>query len=779
MQPIDAQYLTLLKSSVRAPRVYVQAQLPLITNALLNTIDPSKLGSMLVIQNVTAFRSSSILESGADSTDFVLDNTAQKYSPLTNSSSLGRYFTPGAIDIKYQIFLGLNLNGAETVLPKGVFVSESVAQGSTHDAHTLTVNCLDQFSTFRGDAYTSFPPRLYGVQNNPYYNPNYALTNPSGDNKTFIGETGNWMQTQGQSPLWASDYVPVAVYMSNSQSGAIAINNSGTTTYTVDFANGKVTFTSAQAAGVIVSVDARPLSMAPELALKHLFVDFGSWDPNFLKFDDTGIQIPLVELSRDRPIMDIARDIVSMTAPRGIIWQLYMDANGFIRFTEGSPDAGPVRTLVDTKDIISFTPEYTVRDMHNVVRANATAFNNQPLTSIAYDVGSISTYGLKPVYDVPQQFLNTTKGSDSGAAMAYLNGLTSSQLFLYSTPTIMVDIEILPDYALEVGDLIGVVEDHTGLTDAEFPTAFIINQIDNDIQGADGTMKLRLQQYKMSQDYMFGMSANIGAPQPINPNQIQAQAGFISDVSIAGTAVVTNGQPSTGNAMQPEVAVWNASGALPISISVVPPAGGALYIWRWMYIAEDAYAPSGIVTGNGSSVGMTSYPSNPGAAWGADLVAALSGLFNTSTLPYDVRTNADTTISRRYWWPLLRCADWRANDGVTTYTTNTTLTSTWSGFGYTNATVTPFGSLRIGINDYFTNTSGGFVGVQLYNNTPAAVQLGQSSTMKYGVDFGQSYSNKTIYAGIKRKHTPMYLGILVATTTGGMQLKRIPFILQN
>lgn len=770
MLPINANLAAILRSAVRAPAAYASFQVPVVINPSLNTQDFSKLGSNYIPDNITALRRSSILEPGADTCDLSFHSDGGEASPLNPSSAFGRYFFPGAADNKIVVYIGLNKNGQIVLEPKGTYIAESLNQSSVDGTNTVSANLLDQASLFKGQVYTQFPPRLYGNQTSNYYNPNYALTNPSGDLKTWFCDAKNWMSSQSQAPLWAADYTSVAVYVGTSASpSGTSVSSS---TYTIDYINGKVTFNSPVAAGSVVSVDARPLAMAPEVMLKHLFVDFGSFDPNFLKFDTSGILLPVMEVARDRSIWDIAKDIAYCTAPRGIRWQLYFNENGYLTFSELAVDGPPVKIIVDESDLLSWKPEFTSRDIANVVRASATSASNQPLVSLSYDLTSINAFTQRPTYDIPSQFISTVAGMDTGSAMALMNRLTGSILFDSAYPTIQATAEILPDPSLQVGDAVTIIEKKTGIN-----RDFYIKQIDDDIQGSEYRQTLRLQQLKMNQDFMAGLQIYAGAPNPANPNQIQATSGLIQTVSINSTTVVSGGQPVTDQYYNPVLATWNGISSLPISITLTTPASGVnTYVWRWMYIAEDAYQSNGtLLTGYGP---LTSPYSTQNQAY-SDITSSLVGYSGTPGLPSDVRANTDTPVSRRYWWPLLRCSDWLTNDGVTAYTSASglTLSSSWtSGVGTGSATsMQVYGRLRAGVSDYDSPVSAGFAGQALFaSGNPGATAIGASSTSKYGVDFGVSVATGAYYA-IKRKVTPAYLGIIVANTNGVFQQKRIPF----
>ena len=779
MLPVDSVMASLLATAVRAPRVYISAQLPAITNAATGTIDPSKLGSQMIITKPTGLRLRNMIEIGSDSADFTLNNTDGTLSPIS-ANVYSRYFYPGAIDNKYTIYVGLENEDQEEVYAKGTYVSVTAAQDSSSDGNTLTMNLLDQFSTFMGNVYTQIPPKLYGNQQSADYNPAYALNNPSGDLRYYYCDAVNWMQTTTNNGMLDSDFIQVNVYSSAYNGGSVPVPSTSQFNYTIDYNNGGIAFTNAQGPNDIISVDARPQSINPMLALKHLFEDFGAFSPAFMKFDNPGILIPVMEIARDRSILDVAKDIVFATMPRGIQWQLYFDENGYLIFTEPAIDGPPVVTLTDERDILTITPEYTAKDIHNVVRAQATLNNgsiNMPLVSVSYDVNSISVFGQKPTYDIPIQMLATIPMMDPGGGMAFLNALTMNALVAASTPSINVEMTILPNPALQVGDPIAVIEHKTGIN-----KSFYINQIDTDIQGPDYAQTLRLTQLKSNQDFQFGISEVIGAPSPTNPNAIQTQTGMINSVGFQNatdstpTFVVANGVPAVDSAYNPVNFNWSGgSFKIIIGLSNPPTVSGSTnsyYVWRWMYIAEDALVGSQIVTGDGSAAniwgGNQPYLTAMNAVYGA-------GTTNALAQPYDVVNNLDTPRSRRFYWPLLRCSDW-ANDGTTAMTTGQTLTSTWSnGPGASQPYM--YGNLRPGMTNYFFNTTRGFTGAALYNSQFFQSVLQVSSTVQYGVDFGPQ-STQTMSYAIKRKTTPCYLGILVATTAGTMQLKRVPFYLQ-
>jgi hypothetical protein len=959
MLPVDSVMAGILQTVYRAPRAYGIMQIPLISQSNPATIDYQKLGSQLVLSNIQSVRRVNILEPGSDTLDVKLAvGPDGYYSPINESSPAGRYFFPGAVDNKLQLYLGLSNEGQETLLPKGVFVEESFSQVSYEGTNDVSMSLLDQWIECKGQVYTQFPPKLYGNQTSSYYNPNYALRNPTGDMQTYVCDCTNWMQANTDNVYWSNDYIAVEVYVGSSTiagtttTAAFTVPTVGTTValtvtstsgflvnglvnvvvntgdgdvmtaqvtaitdsthmtvknlgvpgtdlghsvasgasvtsgpastacdptifhFTIEYEKGVVTFANPLPAGSVVSVDARPLAMAPELMIYHLFVDYASLDPNFLKIDNTGIQLPVMENARDRSILDIAKEIAQCTAPRGIQWQIYFDELGYLVFTEAATDGPPVKILTDERDILKISPEYTSRDIYNVVRANATSANDQPITVIAYDVASINTFSQKPTYDIPSQLLATVGGLDPGSAVSLMNGLTSSVLFANSQPTITTDIEILYDPSLQVSDALTIVENKTGIN-----KDFYIKQITEEMNEDSITQTLRIEQLKKSQDYMFGLGAYIGAPLPTNANSIQATGALITSVSIAGTEVVYNGKPVTDNSMNPVVATWDG-GNLDISITTAAPyydstnGQAEVYIWRWIYIAEDAYElqPGGDVinlcTGNGSSANLnTLYPTyetqTPSSPYAQDVTGAISGLYYNNTYPWGYRTNSDIPTARRYFWPLIRPSSWYTNDGVT----GVTAAHTWSdtitqGPGASGPNVQFYGNLRVGLSNYFGNVTSGYRGVALYKDTGtitttsgtfkipavnsnvvvpvtsgtainngtvvnivvtsggnvmsgvvisgggtnsltvncaavpvadvgttsisggnvssgtvAANYLGVSSNWEYGVDFGPAYggSGVTIAYGLKRKFTPCYLGIMVATTAGQVQLKRIPF----
>ena len=754
--PLNPQVAAILRGSVRAPRAYIYAQLPVYTNISTNQIDPAKLGSALWIDRITGLRRTSSLDTASDTSNVTIANVQGRYSPFDVSATMSRYFQPGRADTKYAMYLGISQNEAVTIFPKGVFVNESTPNTiSGGNDYSIGLNLLDQFSLFKGNVYAQFPPKLYGNQLSSFYNPNYNLvpTNASlGYATTWQCDAQNWMVSASDSVAFASDYIAVSVFVGTPGSPQSSASNPST--YTLDYVNGKVTFNTAIAANSVVSIDARPLAMAPELMLKHLFVDFGSFSSAFLKFDQTGIKLPIQEGGRDRPIIDVARDIVFATASRGLTWELFFDENGYIIFSESRYECPVVRTLVDTHDLLSISAEYSGRDIHNVIRATGKASNDQQLTSVAYDVRSISVYTQRSTYEIPGQFLSSVVGMDPGAAMAYMNGLTSSVLFANSTPTIQTEIDILPDPSLQVGDPIVIKDSQTGLN-----RNFYINQIDDQISDS-WTMKCRISELKGSQDYQYGLAAYAGTPNPTAANVIQTMSGLINSVSINGTSVVSGGEPVVDSNYQPILASWDGASSLPISIVLSQTAVAAnTYVWRFMYIPADCYytiagGPFNLATGQ---VGPTTF-------------------LNKS---YDYINNYDTIRARRNYWPILRASDWLANDGVTSYpsTSIQTLNSSYTLGIAGGANPTLYGGLVYPKTDYYANTTTGFVGQPIWGaGTPFASAIGASSTTKFGVDFGYNATGSTVFIPtIKSKTTRAYMVIVAASTLGVIQTKKIPF----
>ena len=335
---------------------------------------------------------------------------------------------------------------------------------------------------------------------------------------------------------------------------------------------------------------------------------------------------------------------------------------------------------------------------------------------------------------------------------------------------------------MQVGDVVLIREKKSGID-----KQFYIKQIDEEISADDIKQTLRLEQFKLAQDFLFGLSS-INAPVPNQANTGQGQTSLFGDISIAGTMVVQGGRPLTNGNLEPIVAQWDG-GDLNISIGLVtPPANSNTYIWRWIYIAEDVYSPylgglwqtPELLTGNANATAWFSYATpSPSPAEVLDLSGTFSGLFSSSTLPYDFRSNIDSSSSRRYFRPLLRPSSWISNDGLTAYNTATTLSDTWAGGPGVPAGLHNYlyGNLRIAQTNQFNNTSAGFVGVELFAPaTQAAILYGITSDVLYGVDFGLPLPNNTqLNYAIQNKKTACYLGILCANDAGVICTKRIPF----
>lgn len=778
MIPLTTSLSSLLQTAIRVPRVYVFLQQPLLLDPISGLINPSILGSQIVLGHCLSFRSQKILESGSDSADIVISNDLGDLSPLLSTNKLGKYVFP-TVDIKAQVYVGIVDNtGVETAIPEGVFVLQNSRQDSKEGSNTMTLNLLDNFNMFQGDIYTQFPPRLYGNQTSTFFNPHYALSNPSGDQVTWVCDAVNWMVDSTVAPAYASDFTAVTVYVGTIGSPA---SSPYTGSYTVNYATGTVTFGSAISSSSVVSVDARPLGMSPELMLWHLFVEFGNFDPSFLKFDNSGIVLPIMAATNGQSIVQTAKDIALITSPRGIQWSLFFDELGYLNFRELALDSASVATLVDERDILSAPVEYNTDNMYNVVTASATAINQQPIEVVSYDVASISVFSQKPDYQVPSNYLSGVGGMDPGGAVAFMSGISSSMLFANNAPTLQCEIEILYNPLYQVGDVITVRENKTGVN-----RDFNILQVTKGFDGENVQQTLRIKELRRTQDFLFGLSAFAGAPIPSSPNPAAGQTALISTVTINGQTCVSGGQPVLDTSFASIIPTWNG-GNLTIAIETVAPAPGAsLWIWRWIYGAEDAYVLSGstfsLATGNGNGVnGGNVYPGNsntPSNATILDLTGSANGLHNASTQFYDFRSNIPSQYSNRFFWPLLRPSGWVTHDGVTAYTSAQSFSDTWTQGPGVTGTFSLYGNLRVGLSDFFGSTTSGYVGQALYApGTPGASAIGANSTVKYGVDFGNPITSKTMVYGIKRKNTPFYLGILCATNNGIVQFKRCPLML--
>lgn len=778
------------------PRSFCFAQVPVLLDPVLNLIDQSKLGSQIVLDNILSMRITRILESGSDSADIVFSNQNGDASPLLPTSSLGRYFFSGPVDNKIQIYSGIvDGSGVETAIPEGVFVNQSFNQASQGGENKATINALDNFIMFQGDVYTQFPPRLYGNQTSSYFNPNYQLQNPSGDLQTYVCDAVNWMNDPTTAPAWASDYAPLAVYVGTSTAPANVVT---TNTYTVNNVTGTITFASPLASGSIVSVDCRPLAMAPELMLKHLICDFANFSPNFLKFDNTGIYLPIMQVVGGTSILETAKSIAACCAPRGVQWQLFFDELGYLNFRELAIDGPSVVTLIDEKDILSAPVEYQSQNITNVVTASATAINSQPIEVVAYSIDSINIFSQYPDYQVNSVLLNTVGGMDPGSAVMYMSGLANTQVFQGGTPTIFIEIEILYNPLLQVGDCVSVREMKTGVNQD-----FYIQQITKEFDGENVKQTLRLQQQKQAQSNTAGNSFYAGAPIPNTPNTGIGQTSLLASVSLVDTThgtqtVLSNGMPVLNGLLNPVVAQWDG-GPLTINIDTVAPGvfGGTqsnLWIYRAMYILEDVYNvtsdPPVVCTGNGCSLNgggiFVGNSPTPSSAAILDLTGEQNGFFGVSTEGYDFRANLDTAEGRRYFRPLLRPANWVLHDGITSYQTAQTFSDTWSGgpgvykldiHGDPSQTFL-YGNLRAGISNAFNNTSPYFYGQALYaTGTAGSEAIGASSTTQFGWDFGYPAVGFSMTYGIKRKNTPCILLISLMCDSGVIQTQRIPFTL--
>ena len=244
MQPLNAEIAEVLQTASRIPRVYAMFQLPVIVSSTDNTIDYKKLGAQLVLDNIQSARITTIFEPGSNSLDLTFINPATNmYSSISSSPApLGKFFFPGAVDNKIQLYAGIvNVDGTTTLYPKGIYVSEAFNQDVSEGTNTVTINALDQYIMFQQNVYGTFPPVLYGKQTSSYYTSAYALQNPSGDLTTYVCDAVNWMTETSQASAFANNFLPVTVYVGTSTNPS---NTPYTGTFTINYVQGSITFAS-------------------------------------------------------------------------------------------------------------------------------------------------------------------------------------------------------------------------------------------------------------------------------------------------------------------------------------------------------------------------------------------------------------------------------------------------------------------------------------------------------------------------------------------------------
>lgn len=527
--------------------------------------------------------------------------------------ALASAMLPGRVDKKYIALLGLGdrTTGNKFMLPVGTFLLSSSNGDNQKGKITQGGHCYDIVREFNFTVNDDFPHTLYGQQDpgiNPRYDPAYNLVD-QGDHRTFQCDAVAFMTQPSDNVFFSSDFQSLFAYVGNNngvnvyssqynggkkgQEGLVPIPpNDPEWGYSWAPETGTVFFNKAHGPGLIVSLDGKPQGMSPENMLTHLFVDYAGYDPNYLSWLDpsnpdpqlSNVVLPVYVGGRDKTIWQIAQDIANMTAPRMVAYLCRIDELGFIQFYESKTTASPSETLYDFRDIIDMSYTWTDENMANVIRGDARSNDNQPITSLAYDLQSIIDNGQRSPYVVPDELLLSTRGMNSYASLSFMNMMTGSILFTMSEPILQLTVDVLPNPMRIPGNKINIVQTQTG----KFSVYVIKGISDTIIGGAKYKQQLRLQKARLYNNFAMGMPSaltNDQSQQQVDSNAaaIAGQTGLISKILIGGTQVFSGGQQVLDDNGDPVLAIVTGS-SWDFEYGIEKSQAFDSYVWRFWYL---------------------------------------------------------------------------------------------------------------------------------------------------------------------------------------------------
>jgi hypothetical protein len=653
-----------------------------------------------------------------------------------NVPRLGSATIVGSVNKKYLIYMGL-INSdftKKSLVPKGTFLATTASGGVNSGKNHQTLHGFDIVKEFDFPVYADMPHPLYGNQTDIRYDPNYNLKNPSNDLRTYVCDAKMFMTGVTDNAFFASNFTnifgavaagsPINVFVGAPNSKATVPVSAST--YIWSPATGVVSFNTAQAANAVVSIDGVPQAMAPELIIYHLFVDYAQWDPTYLNLQTSNTLLPTYTGGRGSSVWRIAQDIAEQTAPRAVRWKIRVDEYGVINFYEARIASTPVATLTDERDIFDIQYTLTSEQMTNVVTADSVSNTNQPLKSIAYDVPSIGENGQRAPFAIPANRLYATRGYNSGIGISLLNTLTASELYEQSRPTLELNLKVLPNPLLQVGDKITIQEQALGLSGP-----YIIKGITETIMsGAKGEMDLRVSKANIFANMNMGLpsavSNAINQTSATMTNSLAGKTGIISNVSINGTAAIfagTTAKDSYGNAIVPVVV---PTSNWVFSISVDPTQAYDTVLWHYIYLESQ-----NTLTPISDNLAFTMNAVNNGTIVAAATIG--SGYTVAATHATGANINTANEVAYKY-------------SNLVLFASPMNLIS---GYNASFATLT--------------------------NVTNAQQYLG--NTTQYGVGYGPSYSGAYAYV-LNQKVNYGYLVVQAVNANGASTILRIPFQVQ-
>jgi hypothetical protein len=639
---------------------------------------------------------------------------------------------PGLVDVKYLIYLGLTSADGQrmSATPQGTYLLTGASGAINQGANTLSINGYDISKQFTQTVTGDIPHVLYGNQTDPFgrYDANYNLTNPSGDLKTWVCDAKKFMT----APTDNAQFTAIYKFLFNSVTSAVNVFvgspgvPSGTavsaSAYTWYADTGTVVFNSAQAANAVISIDGVPQAMAPELMIKHLFVDYGQWDPNYLDLQVSNTYLPVYVGGRGSTVWQCASDIAKMTAPRLVPWQIRASEGGAIKFYENRFASTSVETLVDEKDLFNIQWSYTSDNIANVWRATATANSGQQLQSYAIDAPSVIKHGQRSVQDVSSNLLGSIAGMNPGTGISFMNMIAASELAQTSKPILELNCDLIPNFLRQVGDRVTIIERSNGLSGP-----YIYKGLTKSITpGGSAKQSARLQKATIGTNYNMGIPSAVSSAvvtQTSTPPTVNGTTNIIQNLTINGTAVITNGatvNDAYGNPVLPIVTplqTW--------TFSVVPFTNQNFDTVFFHYIYLEAL----------NSISST------------DLMAIRGTGFADGSLVSAATIGAGTTITA-------------------THTTGMSMNASGGEHAY------DYSNIVLMANQAFLPSTYNALYTTLTNTSNAATYLG--ATTAYGVAYGPQWNSAAWWP--QQKQTYGYFVVQASNANGACTISRVPFI---
>ncbi len=749
MQPMSPILAAILAAQSRDAVAEIIVQGP-------NPLNTQQIGSMLMLDGVTKVSVQRNEDATADTVDYEIANPDGRYSPIRGQvAPIGSLITTdsypdalrvGSVQWLSIVYLGLrnddNGDYQASLLPQGTFLLESVGGNVQKGTLQQTAHGFDISYSFDYDVTVNLPHTLFGNQTDPRYDPNYNLSNPSGDLKTYVCDAQAFMTALTDNLFLVADYTllfgqtasnnSVNVYVGSPTAPASAPVSA--TTYTWYPATGTVVFSSAQASDAIISIDGVPQAMAPEKMLYHLFSDYGHYNPSYFRFQTSNILLPVYTGGTDT-VWHIAQIIAGLTAPRGVSWRLRIDEYGYIQFYEDKYATTPTETLVDERDFFSVQYTYSAEKLANVVRASSVANNQQPIVSISYDIDSINENGQRSTLKIDSSLLTSTRGAPPLFVKSMLDTLTASTLMDNINPTLQIVATVPANPAREVGDKVTVIEQMNGLSGP-----YIIKGITRTAQEGKLTEQLRLQKAMLYANYNIGLPAAVtNTPAPGTIGSTGSSASTSINATVTGrTGILDTITIGTTNAFSLGAVVKDSNGT-----PIIPIISGASWQFGFNIFPTQNYD---------TAIFQCVYLECPNTLTSDDIM-------------------------------VMRAGSWVANDGVTipaatiaagysqsyTHTTGSQLEASETAYLYSNLVFMAHPNILP------TGYAASYADLTYLSTTGLNIS-GESNYV--GLGYGTSYTGSYAWLPQNKMNYGWYV-VIALNAAGASQMIRCPFILQS